>query len=154
MLDRYFTSIAGLPTHILVVHGVVVLIPLLSLVTLAFTVRPKWRPGLGWAVLGNALAVGVAVVARQSGFKFRDKLGVGGADAVQKHARYGTNLWLFALGLFLASVLAWFLVRRGRTGVVIAIVLVVAAGAAATSWTVLTGDSGSRAVWSGVKGFG
>lgn len=141
-----FDTISGLPVHVLVVHGVVVLVPLLSLVTIAFVLRPKWRDELGWAVLGNAVCVVLAFVARESGEKFKDRLGISG-EAIDKHVEYGDVLWLFALGLLVASVIAWVLVNRGTGGIVVAGVLVIVAAVAATGWTVLTGDSGSRAVW-------
>ena len=144
-----FDTISGLPVHILVVHGVVVLVPLLSLVTLAFVVRPRWRSALGWAVLGNAVCVVLALVAKESGEKFKDRLGISGA-AIDKHVEYGDVLWLFALGLLVASVIAWVLVNRGTGGIVVAGLLVVVAAGGATGWTVLTGDSGSRAVWEDV----
>ena len=146
-----FDTITGLPVHILVVHAVVILVPLMTLVTIAFTLRPAWRAGLVWAVLGNLACVGFALVARQSGEQFEDRLGIGGAKAVRQHADKGEVLWLFALGLLIASVLAWFLVARtatpGRGAVAVALALVLVGGIAATAWTVLTGDSGSRAVW-------
>lgn len=154
MLD----TVTGLPVHILVVHAVVVLVPLMSLVTIAFVLRPRWRGALGWAILGNLACVGFALLAKASGEKFEARLGVANARAVREHTEKGDVLWLFAVGLVVASVIAWFLVGRagadadgtgapGSAAVAIALVLVVLGGAAATGWTVLTGDSGSRAVW-------
>ncbi|MFI7588369.1 DUF2231 domain-containing protein [Spongisporangium articulatum] len=149
-----FDTIAGLPVHILVVHAAVVLVPLMALVTLAFTVRPKWRPGLVWAVLGDALCVVVSLVAKESGEHFEHRLGLQGTKAVEEHAEYGDKLFVFAVALLVAAVVAWVLVARrpapGTGAVAAAVLIVVVAGVAATTWTVLTGDSGSRAVWEDV----
>ena len=152
-----FDTVTGLPVHILVVHAVVVLVPLMSLVTIAFVLRPRWRGALGWAILGNAACVGFALVAKASGEKFEARLGVGAAAAVKKHTEKGGILWVFVVGLLVASVIAWFLIGRtsrsadgatpGGGAVAVALLLVLIGGAAATTWTVLTGDSGSRAVW-------
>lgn len=156
MFDRIFDTVSGLPVHILVVHAVVVLVPLMSLVTIAFVLRPRWRPALGWAVLGNAACVVFALVAKESGEKFETRLGVGAAEAVKKHTEKGDVLWLFVVGLLAASAIAWLLVGRTTTAdgagpggapVAVALALALLGGISATGWTVLTGDSGSRAVW-------
>ncbi len=144
-----FDLFDGLPVHILVVHAVVVLVPLMSLVTIAFTLRPKWRPGLPWAVLGNAVALAAALVAKASGERLQNRLSSRAGQIIAKdHGERGGVLWVFALALLIASVIAYLLVRQESlvlTSLAIALVVICAAGA--TYWTVLTGDSGSRAVW-------
>jgi len=162
-----FDTISGLPVHALVVHAVVVLLPLMALVTIAFTVRPKWRPGLPWAILGNLVVTGAAYTAAESGGNLQVRLSVqAGQEIAKDHGDLGSVLPNFAVALLIASVLAYLLV--GRTGrarpagewdeeydaprasglaVVLAVVLVVGAGAAATVWTFRVGDSGARAVW-------
>lgn len=144
-----FDLVDGLPVHILVVHAVVVLVPLMFLVTLAFTVRPKWQPGLPWAILGNLLATGAALVARESGKRLQDRLSARAGSIIAKdHSQRGDVLWIFALALLLASIAAFLLVRQeSRMLRSLAIALVVICGGGAAYWTVITGDSGSRAVW-------
>jgi predicted membrane protein DUF2231 len=141
----------GLPVHILVVHAVVVLIPLMALVTVAFTIRPKWRPGLGWAVLGNLVATGAAFVAKEAGENLQTRLSNQlGQPVATDHAELGDKLPWFAVALLVASVVAWVLTRAdgaGRARVGTALVLVVVTGVLAGWWTFRTGDSGSRAVW-------
>ena len=64
----------------------------------------------------------------------------------EQHGNYGIQLIWFALGLVVAAGIAWLVARR-RGPMLPAIALVAVAGLAATGWTVLTGDSGARAVW-------
>ena len=42
-----FDTIAGLPIHALVVHGVVVLLPLMAIATLVWAFRPQAGAGSG-----------------------------------------------------------------------------------------------------------
>lgn len=163
-----FDTVNGLPVHALVVHAVVVLLPLMALVTIAFTIRPKWRPGLPWAILGNLVAMGSAFAAAESGGKLQVRLSVqAGREVAKDHGDLGSVLPNFGIGLVVASVLAYLLVGRTSRGrrpagewdeeydaprtsvlaTVLAVVLVVGAGAAATYWTYRVGDSGAKAVW-------
>ena len=45
-----FREFNGLPLHVLVIHAVVVLVPLLALFAIAYGVLPRWRHRLDWAV--------------------------------------------------------------------------------------------------------
>ena len=165
-----FDTINGLPVHALVVHAAVVLLPLMALVTIAFTVRPRWRPSLPWAILGNLVAMGAAYAAAESGGKLQIRLSV---QANQKiaghHGDLGAVLPNFGIALVVTSVLAYLLVGRQRpardydgseyetrrshvTGpspiaVGLAVLLVVGAGGATVYWTYQVGDSGAKAVW-------
>jgi len=108
-----FDLIGGLPVHALVVHAVVVLLPLLAVVTVVFVIRPRWRRELPWAILGNLLAFGAALVAKQSGLKLQARLsGLTGKPVATWHAHLATWLPTFAFAQLLASVLAWLLIRR------------------------------------------
>ena len=48
-----FDTINGMPLHPLVVHGVVVLLPLAALGTIAIAVRPVWRRTYGHLVVAT-----------------------------------------------------------------------------------------------------
>jgi hypothetical protein len=132
--------------HALVVHAVVVLLPLMSLVTVAVAARPGWRvAALPVAVADAAVFVG-ALVAKESGEALQRRLG---GRIAQDHGDQGDLLPWFALALLAAAVVVWF--ARRRAGLVpLSIVLAVMAGVAAVSWTVVVGHSGATAVWSGV----
>jgi cytochrome c biogenesis protein CcdA len=164
-----FDTINGLPVHALVIHAVVVLLPLMALVTIAFTVRAKWRPGLPWAMLGNLAATGAAYVAVLSGRNLQTRLSTqAGREIAKRHGELGAVLPYFGIGLVVASVLSYLLVGRTRRtrrsspdwdgtqqdaprasglATAVAVVLVLAAGAAATTWTYRVGDSGAQEVW-------
>ena len=77
---------------------------------------------------------------------------------IQEHADLGSTMIWFAIGLFVAALLAWgvpILLAGGPSqppapwiGVVVAIVAVVLSGAAVVQ-VVRVGEAGSRAVWTG-----
>lgn len=142
-----FDTITGLPVHALVVHAVVVGLPVMALLTVIAAVRPGWRARAWLIALGDALMVGAALVARQSGKNLQGRLSeLGGTVIAATHGREGTWMWAFALALTLAAVLVWASARR--TGLVpVAVVLAILTGVATAGWTVVVGDSGARAVW-------
>lgn len=165
MLD----TVSGLPVHALVLHAAVVLLPLMALLTLAFTLRPRWRSGLPWVILGNLVTLGAVYATVESGEKLQSRLNAAfGRETAVDHGELGASLPYFAIALLVASVLAYLLVgraaRRGRSSadwddtdhrparasipaVILAVTLVLVSGAAATAWTVRVGDSGAKAVW-------
>jgi hypothetical protein len=142
-----FDTVAGLPVHALVVHAVVVLLPLMALATIAVAARSGWRGLARYVVAANVLVLAMAFVARQSGEKLQARLvGLSNAPVAEDHEKYGKQLWLFALFLVVAAALVLLAVDRPALGPVVLVVAVVA-GLSAIGWTVLTGDSGARAVW-------
>jgi uncharacterized membrane protein len=148
-MDDLFGSIAGLPLHPLVVHGVVVLLPLMAVLTVVVAVLGRWSRA-AWAVVGGNVVVTVmALVAKESGLRLQATYPPGD-EAVERHARLGDALPLFALGLLVASVVSALLRSNARLRWVGA-ALVLVAGVAAAVWTVLTGHSGATAVWGGLE---
>jgi len=147
-MDDLLGSVAGLPLHPLVVHGVVVLLPLLALLTVLVAFVGRWANAAWPVVAGNVVVTVMALVARASGQKLEAALPVE-SDAIDRHTQLGAVLPLFALGVLVASVVVALLRGNARLrwlGVGLAVV----AGAAAIVWTVLTGHSGSVAVWDGI----
>ncbi len=72
-----FDKIFGLPVHVLVLHSVVVLLPLMALLTIVTAVRPGLRERFTWWVTGaNALVFGLTLVAKESGQALQAALGV------------------------------------------------------------------------------
>ncbi len=158
MLDTVF----GLPAHPLLVHGAVVLVPLLILTTVGYALVPRLRPRLDWAVVLLAVAAPVAVyLARESGEKFLSRTYGAGPypHDILRHQDYaGKLLWFAALLGVLALVLVAVTEgrRRGRVSrhpalAVVVVVLALAAAVPAGAYVYLTGDSGARAVWSTSK---
>ena len=143
-----FDLINGLPMHALVVHGVVVLLPLMALVTIAVGFRPSWRRQAAWWVVAADAAVLVLVfVAVRSGETFQQRLG--GQVAID-HGQQAKLLLPISLAMLVGAVLVALLSSRGggaSTGVAVLVTLV---GLVAIGWTVRAGDSGARAVWESV----
>jgi uncharacterized membrane protein len=147
-----FDLVNGVPIHPLVVHGVVVLLPLAILGTIAIVVRPAWRLPYGWLVVAcAAVATAMLPVATSSGEALEKHVGDPG-----DHAELGDQLIWFAIPL-LVLVLALVLLERRRAAgkpavgpsvlpAAIAGLAVVAALATGVQ-VYRVGDSGARAVW-------
>lgn len=141
-----FDTVLGLPVHALVVHGVVVLLPLMAIITAVVACVPRWRARAAWPVaVIDAGMVAMTLVARQSGEALQARLG---AQVAQEHAAIGRNLIWFALAMFLASLVV--AVVRGSQRATLGAVLAVVAGAFAIWWTVRVGHTGADALWKGI----
>lgn len=159
-----FDTLNGLPWHPLVVHGVVVLLPLAVLGTIAIAVVPRWRTRYGLLVVATALVATVLVpISTSSGESLEERVGDPG-----EHAELGDQLLWFALALLLTSALLVGLEWRagraasrssGGAGVststggkqltAVAAVAVLAAVACGVQ-VYRVGDSGARAAWGDV----
>jgi hypothetical protein len=154
---------SGIPAHPLLVHAAVVFVPLLVLAANLYAFVPKLRERVGWAaVLLGLITPAAAFLAERSGEELRKVLVRQNyppqiLDQIAEHQEYGERTFLFSLGLGLATlglvfvtsaharvrnVPSW--VRFGLT------VVVVVFGVLSAVFIYLTGDSGARAVWTGV----
>ncbi|GIJ32390.1 DUF2231 domain-containing protein [Micromonospora sediminimaris] len=155
-----FEKALGLPLHVLVVHAVVVFVPLLVLLALAYIVLPRFRARLDWAVAALAVVAPItAWVATRSGDALQARQierGFSGEilDKINEHAAHGEVLFRVTLGLGLAVILL--LVATSNhprvpklPGWVTAVlsVVVLGLGVAALVYVWLTGHSGSEMVW-------
>ena len=154
----------GLPLHVLLVHGVIVLIPLAALLTVLSAVWPAARRRIGIFGPLVALAALIAVpITTNAGewllLRAYAAQGTGpSVQLVQEHASLGRTMLWFAIGLFVASLLVWgvplLMARRSKdapppwVGVVVAVIAVVLSGLAVVQ-VVRVGESGSKAVWTG-----
>jgi hypothetical protein len=154
-------QIAGLPLHPLVVHAAVVLIPLTALLTIGLAVLPRWRWLLRWPTAGaSVLCIVLAYVATTSGQSLEDSRPEL-ARLMREHSGRGDLLAKLTIVLAVVVVAAAFLLpgpsglASGKGGVVSRVavadkvlpVLLVLAAVVVLVQTVLTGDSGARAVW-------
>lgn len=147
-----FDTFAGLPVHALVVHGAVVLLPLMAVVTCVIVVRPSWRTrsALVATVVADAAVVIMCFVAKESGEKLQDRLSqAAGHEVAEDHAELGDVLPLFALALLIVVVVILVLVHRGASTVLVnvTVALTVAIAIASVGWTVAVGHSGAESVW-------
>jgi len=160
-------EIGGLPLHPLVVHAVVVLVPLSAALAIALAVLPRWRWLSRWpAAAAAVLAATVAWVARLSGGSLlEDRPFLLETQSlrgqIEDHQGLGQLLTLVSIPYALLVVLAaWSLAgpsalasgRGAQESRVPALekvlpALVVVASLGVLVLEVLTGDSGSRAVW-------
>ena len=162
-------SFAGLPLHVLLVHAVIVLTPLVGAALVVIAAWPGARRVLWVPVLIAAtvlLPLGLITIEAGKWLQVR----VPPAPLIQQHTAKGEDIvpWLIALLVVAVLVSAWAvieLVARRRTEadtasgrpasglrIAVGIVLTVAALAvtAGATWTIVQiGESGSRAVWEG-----
>jgi uncharacterized membrane protein len=158
--------LASLPTHPLLVHVPVVLVPLAAIGALAMAIRPAWFERFGVAVAGLAGAGFVgAVLAAQSGESLQEhfqSVGQTISPTLRHHAELGDSVQGISL-LFFGLVAAWVLfawwrrrageekaiakVRRPRLVASVLMALAVLAGAAATTAITVTGHNGAKSVW-------
>lgn len=153
-----FGEINGLPVHPLAVHAAVVLVPLAALLGVLFAV-PRTRAWSRVPLLLVSLGAVVAVyVARQSGAKLQEALGLqdGGADnpvakLVEEHQERAQLLFILVLAFAAIAIVAVVLSRNttsfdGPLAIVLSALLVLGAlGVAFQTYRV--GDIGSKAVW-------
>jgi hypothetical protein len=144
-----FDTVLGLPVHVLVVHGVVVLLPLMTVVTTVWAFLPRAPRLVGWGVVAANAAVAVLTfLAKESGEALQERLG---GTAARDHAEIADVLPFFAFALLFASALVQALRDRDvRVPDRLPAVLTALVALVALVWTVRTGHSGSEAVWSGI----
>ncbi|ACL38211.1 conserved hypothetical protein [Pseudarthrobacter chlorophenolicus A6] len=157
-------EIGGLPAHILLVHGVVVLAPLAGLMAVVFALWRRSRSYLAWplGVLAVVL-VPLSVLTPEAGEQLEKAKPA--SDLVREHAeqgsffRYVTVVFLLVaaaqiLAAFPSAVSRWQALRgagrllAARWLVPATSVLGVIAGLFLVYEAVVTGHSGSASVWS------
>jgi len=138
-----FDTITGLPLHPLVIHGVVVGVPLMAVLTVLVAVRKDLRERFAWWVAGaNFLLFLLTLVAKQSGEALQQAKG--GQLAIE-HGQLGSVLPWFVLALTAASAAVAGTSRNRALGPIAVVVSIITA-VAAVYWTVRTGDAGARSV--------
>lgn len=154
-------SIDGLPLHPLVVHAAVVLAPAAALAALLYAVVPAWRRALRHVAAALALVAALAVqVAVLSGNALREDVPAL-AQAVVDHHDWGIRLVWSSWVLAAITVASWWVlpvagvrgVGGGSAGRFLrpALLVLQPVVALAVLWLAFrTGDSGARAVWSGL----
>ena len=151
-MSAVLDTVFGLPTHVLVVHATVVLLPLASIMAVVLVLRRSVIHRWGWAT-ATVTAVGTAAawLSRGSGEQLASRVG-----SPQPHVDYGDALPVHAT-LFLALVLAFWLTARGVPGnrprpwwvLALGVAVVVGAIGLVVS-TIVTGHSGAEAAWGAI----
>lgn len=159
-------SFGNMPSHPLLVHIPVVLVPLATLAAIACALRPSWRARFGSAVAALA-GIGFvgALLAASSGESLEDSYEEAGqtiSATLHDHAEMGERARLAAFVFFVVMV-AWIAVvrwwksvgderatsrlRRPRQVVAALAVLAVLTGVGATATVIGAGHGGAESVW-------
>jgi hypothetical protein len=152
-------TLFNLPTHALLVHGAVVLVPLAAVALVATGWRSDWRRTYSLPVAILAVAGGCfALLAQQSGGPLKRSIRDAAARSGERvsfgdHPQQGNNAMLFAVALAAVALVYWAIVQFGPrrnlpnwaptaayavTGVVAVL---------ATVGILLAGHSGATLVW-------
>ncbi|HET8682100.1 MAG TPA: hypothetical protein VFM54_09515 [Micromonosporaceae bacterium] len=116
-------QIMGLPTHVLLNHTAVVLVPLLAAAAACYALLPMLRPPLRWLSLALAVVAPLsALLAKLSGDAFFRALQgfepprIGGdmVARVQEHQQYGSILAWVSAGLGIATLLLVYVADQAR----------------------------------------
>ena len=109
-------NLFGLPTHILLLHVVVILLPLAAVATVAVTLSSRFRHRWGIATVCATFVVTLFVpLTSQAGEALAERLPAN--PMIARHADIGNQLvfWAAALGLSLFAVVAIDLRRRASS---------------------------------------
>lgn len=147
-------TIAGVPAHALLVHGVVALAPLTALLLILCAFWAAARRRLVWLVLGLAIAVAVLTPITASAGQWLYDRESEHRPILELHQERGEWMIYFALALLLVAILQavqYVMESRaekaGRALPVIAAVLAVVVGVSSVVGVVLIGHSGAEAKW-------
>jgi hypothetical protein len=159
MLDTIF----GLPTHALVVHAVVVLLPLAAVGAVAVALIPplRQRYGLLVGVLTAVSAASVPVATHSGQHLFDRKSAVFGpnntveAGLMEQHRNLGHQLWPWSVTLLIGLLVVLYTGRRrdSRAGGfsrfvgLLGVAAVLVGAVLSTIMVIRIGHAGSRAVW-------
>ena len=139
----------GLPLHPLVVHGAVVLVPLVAFAALAMSYWPSFSRKYGGPVLILAVVAQLSLfLAKASGEPFQQRLN----KDIERHANFGEKAPFTFIPLLVLLYLRWRMDKSGATvgsAKVRRLVSVLLALAAilALIYIYLTGHSGAESVW-------
>jgi len=157
-------SFGGLPTHPLLVHFPIVLVPVTLIMAILTVFWRKYQRGLAIGLLcTGVIGGGAGFLAGESGEKLQHRLPNGHDTAITNHASYGDTAKVLCALLVIMTIVyvAWVwrdrlgmgpgnAVGRVLSGTWIAVVLgiaVIGLSAVATTWVVLAGHSGAEAAW-------
>lgn len=141
--------LAGLPLHPLLVHGAVVLVPLVAIGALVMSYLPSFSRRHGKIILGLAIIAQISVfLAKISGEAFEDILN----KSVEKHAELGEIAPFVTIPMVVLIYLRWRMDRSGSTFGSVLIrrltsVALVVASLTSMVFIFLVGHSGAESVW-------
>ena len=149
-------QIAGLPLHVLLVHIVVIAVPLTALCMALTTVWPSAGRRLGLVTPIIALLTLIAVpITTNAGQWLEARVNI--TPLIAAHAALGLTMLPWAVAVFIVATLQWAWFRFGAARVasralrlVATVTLAVVAAIGSVVTVVQIGETGSRAVWTGL----
>lgn len=156
-------EVGGLPAHILLIHGVVVLAPLAGVLAILFALVPRFRRNLAWPLGALALVlVPLSLLTADAGEQLEHSMPE--SAAIAEHAEQGDVFKGLAVVFFvivavqLAAEFPGPLIRprilkglrrllTARWVRILAVVLGVVGGVLIVYQSIVTGHSGSASVW-------
>jgi hypothetical protein len=148
-----FDKFLGLPTHILVLHFTVVLVPLVALVTIAVFLRATWRKRwVGWVAILDVAMLALTFVTVRAGWDLESRYRVEGDTDTPgfNHETLGKALLWIMVALAPTAVLAWWVSRIPNLSPVVNLGLggfVASIAVASIVLTALAGHTGAEASW-------
>ncbi|HEY2831264.1 MAG TPA: DUF2231 domain-containing protein [Sporichthyaceae bacterium] len=151
-----FDTFMGLPVHILILHATVVLVPLVSVITIAVFLWPAWRTKFaGPVAILNVVILATTFATVRSGLKFKDRFRIMGDQSTPEysHERWGKDLLWWVLALAIVAVLVYAVGRvpnlppfvgMGLGGVVAVLAVV------SIVFTAVAGHTGAEASYKGI----
>ena len=157
-------SFGGLPTHPLLVHFPIVLVPVTLILAVLAVFWQRYRKGLAIALLcTGVIGGGAGFLAGESGEKLQHRLPNGHDALITNHASYGDTAKALCALLVIMSIVYCTWVWRDRLGLgdgnavgrflsspwisVVLAVALIGLAVVATVWVVLAGHSGAEAAW-------
>jgi hypothetical protein len=154
------TVIRGLPAHILLVHLVLAAVPIAALLLIACAGWPAARRRVGIILPIVALGALITVpITTHAGEWLQRRLP--NTPAIRQHVALGLQMKYWMVGFFVVALLVWGWdvasrrehpasdVIHGTAARVVVAIVAVAISVGAMQQLVRTGESGSRAVWTG-----
>jgi hypothetical protein len=143
-------TVNGLPAHVLLVHGVVVLLPLSALLLVLTALSPAVRRRLaGPNAILSVLVVLLVPLTTSAGEWLESR--VPASATLHQHTELGDSAIFYALPIAALAVVIWWLQRTSRlTSTVVTSVVAVlslAVGATGVYGIYRIGDSGAKAAW-------
>lgn len=151
-------AILGLPTHPLIVHATVVLVPAAAVLVALAAMNGRFREWAGPVPGVMALvAAALAPLSTSTGESLEHSLTGGNHRLIEEHAELGDSLVWFVLPLAVVAIASYLLHRGERlNGIVMVAVTVVAVAVSAATMVdvVLIGHSGANAAWAAAASTG
>ena len=144
----------GLPAHILLVHVIVVLAPLVAVLEILAGLFTPVRGRLVWLILPlAAITTALTPLTTDAGEWLEKKLG--SSPAIETHAERGDWMIYLSSALLVVAILLALLHVRERRGASALARIAMAVVAVLVGVTVIVqvyriGDSGAQAVWGGI----